>query len=209
MRYGLMANGINPIKDYGAVVSKRNIAAPTKKNITETVPYMSGFYDFSDICDGPHYQSRAVEYMLSVFDDAPEKVAEKTAKVEAWAYGISNDEFYDDLYPDWHFLASTQSVSVAYKGALAAQITVKMLCHPYRIANAPTRIQIHAGENTVHNGGRPVLAVVDADSAVTLTIGGESQTVQGNAVTELLVPSGTSIIASTGVCTVEWTEEVI
>ena len=209
MRHGLTANGINPIKDYGAVVSKRNIAAPTKKNITETVPYMSGFYDFSDIYDGPHYQQRAVEYMFTICSSTSEDMADRAVKVEAWAYGISNDELYDDLYQDWHFLASTQSVSVAYKGALAAQVTVKLLCHPYRIANAPTRIQIHEGENTVHNGGRPVLAKVDADSAVTLTIGGESQTVQGETVTELLVPSGTSIITSTGACAVEWTEEVI
>lgn len=211
MTYGINANGIDPTLDYGAIVSERSIGAPKKKVITETVPHMDGFYDFSSMLGRVCYESRPVAYKLTVVADKPEDMASKASRIEAWAYGISNDELRDDLYPGWHFVASTQSVSTSFIGAHAASVTVNLLCQPFKLANDETEVELPIGETTIYNKGQRTLLTGSSDGACIVTVGNVSQSFAGeNIELDLALNQGENTVTVAGSpCILKWREAVI
>lgn len=210
MSYGVSANGIDPTVDYGAILSNRAISAPKRRTVTKTVPYSDGFYDYSEIDGRAFYESRTAEYVLTVVGDT-EDVARRAAQIESWAYGIGNDDLYDELYPGWHLVASIQSVTTKWIGRRSAAVTVKLLCQPFKYANDETEVTLPIGETVIYNKGHAALLTGTSEGACILTIGNASQSFTGEDIElELALEHGENAVTVAGsACTLKWREAVI
>ena len=115
----------------------RDAPTPSEKEITESVPYMQGVYDFSQLNGGERYfDNREIAYQVMLFEkDYPtRKYAEQEIKRQLMPLGIQ--PLYDSHDNGYHWLGKCKSVSVeddAEKGTLSCSIVFD--CYPFAIYN--------------------------------------------------------------------------
>lgn len=115
----------------------RDAPTPSENEITESVPYMQGVYDFSQLNGGERYfDNREITYQVMLFEkDYPtRKYAEQEIKRQLMPLGIQ--PLYDSHDNGYHWLGKCKSVSVdddEEKGTLAC--TVVFDCYPFAIYN--------------------------------------------------------------------------
>lgn len=210
MTYRVRANGVDPTEAFGCVVTSREIPTPERNSVMETVPYMNGFYDFSELHNGPYYKSRELKYGLAVYADDGEALADKLAKLHEWLCGIVNDELRDDVYPGWHFVASVTKTAVKMLGARGAVVTATFTCYPFRIADEETAVDLAVGDNVVTNGGMRVLVTGVTEGSTTITVGSISQSFSGEVDLDIALEHGDNAVTVEGSpCTIKWREELI
>lgn len=113
----------------------RDAPTPSEKEITESVPYMQGVYDFSILNGDRFFDNREITYQLILFDKdySSRKDAEHDLKRELMALGTQNlFDTHDFLYK---WIGKCKSVTVeddAEKNMLTA--TVIFDCYPFAIA---------------------------------------------------------------------------
>lgn len=123
--------------DNGMFLISRDAPTPSEKEITESVPYMQGVYDFSQLNGGERYfDNREITYQVMLFEqDYPtRKYAEQEIKRQLMPLGIQ--PLYDSHDNGYHWLGKCKSVSVEddeEKGTLAC--TVVFNCYPFAIYN--------------------------------------------------------------------------
>ena len=57
---GITINNKHSFRDFDLYISEKSIGLPEKEIITDTVPFMSGFYDFSNILGGSVFKERVL-----------------------------------------------------------------------------------------------------------------------------------------------------
>ncbi|GAW63381.1 hypothetical protein FC65_GL001619 [Ligilactobacillus acidipiscis DSM 15836] len=118
-------------------MANREAPTPSEREIVESVPYMQGVYDFSQLNGGERYfDNREITYQVMLFEqDYPtRKYAEKEIKRQLMPLGIQ--PLYDSHDNGCHWLGKCKSVTVdddAEKGTLAC--TVVFDCYPFAISN--------------------------------------------------------------------------
>lgn len=132
---GVEINGKHSYRDFDLYLADRSVSLPSRQAVTATVPYMSGYYDFSALYGGPYYDSRTLEYTFDLLADTPEALEELKNGVYTWAASASQSKIYDDDDPEHYFVGSLSSASFSPDqnlpecgGALKLQFT----CQPYR-----------------------------------------------------------------------------
>lgn len=115
----------------------RDAPTPNENEITESVPYMQGVYDFSQLNGGERYfDNREITYQVMLFEkDYPtRKYAEQEIKRQLMPLGIQ--PLYDSHDKGYHWLGKCKSVSVdddAEKGTLSCSVVFD--CYPFAIYN--------------------------------------------------------------------------
>lgn len=123
--------------DNSMFLISRDAPTPSENEITESVPYMQGVYDFSQLNGGERYfDNREITYQAMLFEkDYPtRKYAEQEIKRQLMPLGIQ--QLYDSHDNGYHWLGKCKSVSVdddEEKGTLAC--TVVFDCYPFAIYN--------------------------------------------------------------------------
>lgn len=118
-------------------VATREAPTPEEREIVESVPYMQGVYDFSQLNGGERYfDNREITYQVMLFEqDYPtRKYAEQEIKRQLMPLGIQ--PFYDSHDNGYHWLGKCKSVSVdddEAKGTLSCSIVFD--CYPFAIYN--------------------------------------------------------------------------
>ena len=116
----------------------RDAPTPSENEITESVPYMQGVYDFSQLNGGERYfDNREITYQVMLFEkDYPtRKYAEQEIKRQLMPLGIQ--PLYDSHDNGYHWLGKCKSVSVeddAEKGTLSCSVVFD--CYPFAIYNS-------------------------------------------------------------------------
>ena len=115
----------------------RDAPTPNENEITESVPYMQGVYDFSQLNGGERYfDNREITYQVMLFeqDYSTRKYAEQEIKRQLMPLGIQ--PLYDSHDNGYHWLGKCKSVTVEddeAKGTLSCSIVFD--CYPFAISN--------------------------------------------------------------------------
>lgn len=123
--------------DNGMFLISRDAPTPDEKEITESVPYMQGVYDFSTLNGGERYfDNRQITYQVMLFNEdyGTRKGAEQEIKRQLVPLGIQ--PLYDTHDIGFHWLGKVKTVAVeddAKVNTLAATITFD--CYPFAITN--------------------------------------------------------------------------
>ena len=70
IHHGIRANGKHSYMDFDLFLRSRQIGVPEKKSVRQSVPYMSGFYDFSAINGEPAWGERHRQHARGSRDPA-------------------------------------------------------------------------------------------------------------------------------------------
>lgn len=176
---GFAAAGKHLTTDFGECVASRNTGSPEKKTSTKTVPYMSGFYDFSKVYGALAYESREVTYTIELMGDDREDLQDRKSAIMAWLLGIHDEEISDDDMPGWHFVGSCESVDWdESEDGESGTLDVTFLCQPFMEADEDTTQTVAVGSGTVQNDGQTVNPTAQTTSgSATIILGGVTQSV--------------------------------
>ena len=135
--YGITYNNKHSFKDLGlTVLNTRVIETPSKIKITETVPFMNGSYDFSNLYGSNCYTERQLEYEFLIKACNSAELEFKRMQIDQWLLSSnSKTKLFDDNVPGYYYLAECISVKfedLVKTGKLKAIFTA----YPFRIGEA-------------------------------------------------------------------------
>lgn len=203
-----MTRGLHSFRDFGEHVARSNPGNPEKQSVTKTVPYMSGYYDFSQLYGGESaWSSREVEYDFTLIGTRRE-VQEKRSILLSWLGNVHDEPIYDDDMPGKHFVGSfSTSEWEADDSGEGGTLTVVFLCQPFLVANDPTNVRLSAGSHILDNAGQAARPTAVPDAAATVTINGVSQAVTVETALSAPLRHGQNAVSvSGGPVTLSWHE---
>ena len=172
IRDGITVGGKHSFADFGLVINSRSIGYPAKKVIRKTVPYMSGFYDYTALNGVPAWGERVISYTFDVIGVTVAEMDVERQKVINWLCNIHDEDIFDDTIPDYHFHGSFESVSPSEDGEQAT-ITFSFVCHPFMIANDPRSYTFfEGGSYQIVNNGQPASAKISTAQSCVVSVGG-------------------------------------
>lgn len=107
MSYDITFNGKHSLKDMQLIrVNSKEHKHPSKIKIKETIPFMSGEYDFSSLYGGACYSERTLNYTFFVEVEAEEEMNYKKIIIENWLLGTNGKtQLTDDDLIGYYYLA--------------------------------------------------------------------------------------------------------
>ena len=73
---------------FGASIKEREIHAPKKKTIKDTVPFSNATYDFTAINGEIYWQERTMKYIFEIVENTPEELEERKMKFSNWVMNV-------------------------------------------------------------------------------------------------------------------------
>jgi len=211
---GITIGGKHSFDDFGLVIADREIGTPPKNSIRKTVPFMNGFYDFTNLNGSPSWGARSIKYSFDVIGATVEEMEAERLPVVNWLCNVHDADIFDDAIPEYHFHGSFDSLSVSEDGEKVT-LTFTFICYPFMIKNTP-RVVVAAssGSYTLQNDGQPVRLIVTTEAAATVAVGDRQQSIAAgvsDGKTGLIVASGENAVTvtSNGKVTLQITEEVL
>lgn len=206
---GISIGSVHSYYDLGQCIASRNTGSPEKKAITKTVPFMSGFYDFSNLYGGIAYESREISYSFDLLGDSREDLQRQKSELMEWLSYVHDTEIRDDDIPGWHFISSFSGYSWDETAdGESGTLEVTFLCQPFMEADDETSKALAIGTHTVTNDGQPVNPMVSvASGTAKITINGFVQSVTGETRLSVQLPHGdTSVKVEGAAATLKWKE---
>lgn len=169
MSDGITINGKHSFRDFGLYISSRDISPPAKKSVRQSVPYMSGFYDFSALPGFTSWENRQLSYTFDISEWDISEMDEKRSTVLGWLASVQNTDIYDDSISGYHINGSYDGVQSVEDWA-SAELTVTFVCQPFFAANAATTQTIQDTTATINNDCRlfDVTVAATADASITI-----------------------------------------
>lgn len=123
--------------DFSASLASRDIGAPKKKSIKETVPFSNITYDFSAINGELYWEERELEYTFEITARTAEELEELKRAFLNWVMFVHKEELHDPFIPDYHFVATYDDMKIEDEAGLEkTTITVTFTADPYMRGNA-------------------------------------------------------------------------
>lgn len=132
---GITYNGKHSYNDLDLILlSNRTIKTPSKIKIKETIPFMNGSYDFSDLYGNACYSERTLEYHFLIRSSNRMSLEFIRTRIENWLLGTnSKTKMLDDNLPGYYYLAECESVDFTdyiNNGIIKATFTA----YPFKIS---------------------------------------------------------------------------
>ena len=163
----IIYNGKNSKLDFDLYIASKDVPAPTRKTITETVPYMSGVYDFS-YHDGDidEYDALKIKYSFDVIGDTKADLSEQKKRLLNWIYSRGDQKLYDLAISKTEYYEVYHATPSWSENGLQGLLTVEFLCYPFRKTELITRshelIAEPAQEITlVNEGDRKIIPKIE------------------------------------------------
>jgi len=212
---GFQFNG-KRLSDFGCFVAKRETPTPGKAQITETIPYMSGSYDFSALYGAPCYNDRTIKYMVDLVGADLIDLAAQKQQLQNWLLPCHRSQLIDDSMPDWYFLAECISV-IPSDDKILSELTIEFAASPFKFSvnlQTASYAPSAAADVVANNAGTvTVTPTITCAAAATVVYGGNTYTLGIGAHTSYtfaLAPGNNTFnITSTGAVTIAWRTEVL
>ena len=136
LNQGITINGKNSFIDFGLVISDKTVGLPTKKVITDTVPFFNGFYDFSNVQGFNFFDDRYLEFVFDITADTQTELEELYTDVLIWLMDTNQSTIYDSESQKT-YVGSLDKWSVE-EDILYKQLTVSFKCQPYSLLATQT-----------------------------------------------------------------------
>lgn len=128
---GIVFNGKHSFKDFGLTIKTREIGIPAKNKIKETVPFMQGSYDFSNLYGEQTYAERPLVYTFNLINYSKVQLNIKKTQILDWLLNSYKANFKDDIIPGYYFMAECEDVSFE-EGRSSAEIIASFTAYPFK-----------------------------------------------------------------------------
>lgn len=209
---GLKVDGQHSFWDLGGCIASRDTGTLEKKPVTATVPYMSGFYDLSDLYGAVAFESREAMYRFEFVEDSREDLQDVKSRFLKWLASVQNAELQDDDIPGRHLIGSFSEAEFEEgEEGESGSLEVTFLCQPFFEADEETVKTLSAGSNTVTIDGQAVNAYAKSSGTSTLQIGGVKQSVGTTEIrlSQQLKPGDNAVTVTGSAVTLRWRELTI
>lgn len=132
--FGIIKDNKHSFRDYGLTIASRSIGIPKKNKIKETVPYMNGSYDFSNIYGEQTYSDRVIEYRFNIVGSNKINMNMLKINVLDWLFSGPKTQLYDDTFPDLYFMAECEEANFD-ENNIDGQLTAKFVAYPFKLSN--------------------------------------------------------------------------
>ncbi len=202
--YGITFNGKHSLKDMGLYAESKTINAPSKKKITDSVPFMHGLYDFSTVGSNGEqvYDTRTITVTLRIIAYSMEELHTVYSQALEWLMDAGKQKLQFDFMPDFYFMTEVQDAPDWDKFLKYGLLTVDFMCDPFKYSNSymgddiwdtfnfltdytqyTNEFEIMEPFTTVvmYNNGRFITPVINCSSSMTLRVNGEDKEYKLNA----------------------------
>lgn len=135
-------NGVHSLFDLGLTIAPypdTRATSPTPRIIRETVPYMSGSYDFSKIGGEIILEDITLTYAFNLHGSSAAELEETRSSICEWLTGAAGTELYDDHFDGWHFtnvtLKTLGDLEYVSRFGRNARMSVTFAASPYMEAD--------------------------------------------------------------------------
>ena len=129
----IIYNGKNSLKDFDLYIASKDIPVPQRKRITETVPYMSGLWDFSYLDGVDQYDAITLKYDFDVIAVTKQELNEQKHALLDWLHGVGDKKLYDtDISSDYYYNVYQAQASWSETDTQGL-LSVEFLCYPFRL----------------------------------------------------------------------------
>lgn len=133
---GIFKSNKHSFRDFGLTIKSKEIGVPKKKKIKETIPFMNGSYDFSNLYGGPNYEERTLSYTFNLQARNKVELNSKKIYIINWLMDNSSKEpLFDDTIPGYYFLAECEDISTKENGNYI-ELSVKFTTYPFKISDS-------------------------------------------------------------------------
>lgn len=214
IKEGISAKALHSYQDFDVCLKTRIINLPEKKSIRETVPFMTGYYDFSALNGESAWGERIISYSFDIIADTPKELEERAGNLIDWLCNIHDEDIYDDTMPNYHWHGSFNACKPSWDDSgMAVEISVDFVVHPFKIANEPTTHSLAAGTHTINNSGMAVAPYVLSDADAAIQIGTYVSSIPANEEIQLKIDlvrgDNTVLITGDGTVTLSFCKEVL
>lgn len=129
----IIYNGKNSLKDFDLYIASKDIPVPKRKQITETVPYMSGLWDFSYLDGIDQYEAITLKYSFDVIADNKQDLNAQKHVLTEWLHGVGDGKLYDTDISTEHYYNVYQAQASWSEDGLQGLLSVEFLCYPFRL----------------------------------------------------------------------------
>lgn len=189
--------------DYDMWLVDRTAPTPSEKEVVESVPYMQGVHDFSNLLGERVYNNRTISYTFHMEQKEVERRKLTQTSFENELMNQFNQRLYDTYTPRFYYRAKCIGVSTqddhVYNRLI---ITMDFDAYPFKIDTLEEGHDIWDEFNFEIDYAQPVSFEVNGELEVTIVYGGSGSvapTVTASAPFEIiasrqttLVPFGTS-----------------
>lgn len=135
IHYGFTYNSKHSYNDIGLIMDSKQISPPGKIKIKDTVPFMSGTYDFSTIGTNgePVYGEREIKVILGLPTRSKEKLHVFYSQILEWLQDTGRQQLIFDDICDYYFMAEVESASSFEEMLKFGKLTVNFTCQPFKI----------------------------------------------------------------------------
>lgn len=145
-------NGHYP-EEYGAVLSSLTATVPAPRQITDTVPYRDGVYDFSRFDGSLHYDNLTITCVFHIVASDTDEMYDKLHKLTNWLHSDGENVLCDEREAFWHFeevFCTGIETEFLLNDKTAIQVTATMSANPYKVSNSgikaePIKIYSYSG----------------------------------------------------------------
>lgn len=133
----VLMNGITRLnkhsyKDFDVILKSKAIGTPKKNKIKDSVPFMNGSYDFSELYECQTYGERTLKYVFIIIGETKTHMNIKKISLLNWLYKGGKEPLFDDSIPGYYFLAECEDDDFQEDGAIG-ELTVTFNAYPFKI----------------------------------------------------------------------------
>lgn len=131
---GITYKNKHSYNDFCITIKERNIGYPTSEYIAVTIPYMHGFFDFTDVFGETTYEKRELKYVFNILGNTLQEIENKATEVINWLKGSKLNKLEDDTIKGFYFEAQAQSWEFKRTNK-SGELTVTFQASPFKIRN--------------------------------------------------------------------------
>ncbi len=199
----IIYNGKNSFKDFDLYVAGKEIPAPTRKEITETVPLMSGEWDFSYHEGVDEYETLILRYEFDVIAGSKQELNKLKTELIKWLHSRGDQKLYDsDISLNEHYEVYRAQAAWSEEG-LQGLLSVEFKCYPLRKTDEKkatfTLSAATLTYNIVNKSDRPIIPVIEVIGTAAVIIGGKTLALTTGVYKGVVsLASGTTEVSATG-----------
>ena len=135
--YNITYNNKNSYNDFGLKrFNSKEHKAPVKNKIYESIPFMNGSYDFSNIYGSPSYSDRELNYSFLIEIENEEVMNYKKIAIENWLLGTNSKSILiDEDLKGYYYMAECTDVNFDNYYSFGL-IDITFTAYPFKIGEA-------------------------------------------------------------------------
>lgn len=165
----IIYNGKSSFTDFDLYVASKEVPPAQLKEITESVPFMNGVWDFSFCNDEQgEYEPVTLKYTFDVIEDTKKDLNALKKSINKWLHSRGEQKLYDtDISTTEYYKVYNVKAGWSEEG-LQGLVTVEFKCYPFMLLEKSTgAIELTTDPQPViieNEGGRVVGATVEIAS---------------------------------------------